>query len=103
MQMVFILGKALLVLLTMPLLAAVVLLKWLAVFLHSCSAWMFYILAGVLFTVAVFSWLAQTEPGTEVVRMLAGSFMIFMIPQIIGGFVVIMERLAGTLYGIWHL
>lgn len=102
-QMVFIFGKALLVLLTMPLLVVAVLLKWFAVFLHSCSAWVFYILAGVLFAVAVFSWLAQTESGMEVVRMLVGSFMIFMVPQIIGGFGVIMERFAGTLYRIRHL
>ena len=40
--------KLVLVMITLPLILAVWLAKWFVVFLHHCSAWIFYLLGSVL-------------------------------------------------------
>ena len=42
-----------LVMITLPLILAVWLAKWFVVFLHHCSAWIFYLLGSVLLATAV--------------------------------------------------
>ena len=53
------LAKLMLILLTLPLLFVVWLLKWFVLFLHCCSAWIFYLLGSVLLATAVLSFLTE--------------------------------------------
>lgn len=49
--------KLMLVMITLPLILAVWLAKWFVVFLHHCSAWIFYLLGSVLLATAILSYL----------------------------------------------
>ena len=80
--------KLVLVIMTLPLILAVWLIKWFVVFLHHCSAWTFYLLCSVVLATAVLSFLMQQSQGIEALQMLTGGFVIFMIPQVVGGVVV---------------
>lgn len=73
---------------TLPLILAVWLIKWFVAFLHHCSAWTFYLLGSVVLATAVLSFLMQQSQGIEALQMLIGGFVIFMIPQVVGGVVV---------------
>ena len=53
--------------------------------LHHCSAWTFYLLGSVVLATAVLSFLMQQPQGIEALQMLIGGFVIFMIPQVVGG------------------
>ncbi|WP_294768774.1 hypothetical protein [uncultured Gemmiger sp.] len=80
--------KLVLAMITLPLILAVWLIKWFVVFLHHCSAWTFYLLSSVVLATAVLSFLMQQSQGIEALQMLIGGFVIFMIPQVVGGVVV---------------
>ena len=80
--------KLVLAMITLPLILAVWLIKWFVVFLHRCSAWTFYLLGSVVLATAVLSFLMQQSQGIEALQMLIGGFVIFMIPQVVGGVVV---------------
>ena len=71
--------KMMLVMITLPLILAVWLAKWFVVFLHHCSAWIFYLLGSVLLATAILSYLMQQSQGMEALQMLIGGFAIFMI------------------------
>ena len=58
--------KLVLVIMTLPLILAVWLIKWFVVFLHHCSAWIFYLLGSVLLATAILSYLMQQSQGMEV-------------------------------------
>ena len=92
-----------LVIITMPLLLAVWLAKWFGVFLHHCAAWIFYLLGSVLLAMAGLSFLIQQLQGMEVLQMLIGGFVIFMIPQVVGGMVVLLELVAVMLWQVWYI
>ena len=81
--------KLMLVMITLPLILAVWLAKWFVVFLHHCSAWIFYLLGRVLLATAILSYLMHQSQGMEALQMLIGGFVIFMIPQVVGGVVVL--------------
>lgn len=95
--------KLMLVMITLPLLLAVWLAKWFVVFLHHCSAWVFYLLGSVILATAVLSYLLQQSQGMEAFQMLIGGFVIFMIPQVVGSIVVLMELAAVMLRQVWHI
>ena len=95
--------KLMLVMITLPLLLAVWLAKWFVVFLHHCSAWIFYLLGSVLLATAVLSYLLQQSQGMEALQMLVGGFVIFMIPQVVGGVVVLLELAAVMLRQVWYI
>lgn len=95
--------KLMLVMITLPLLLAVWLAKWFVVFLHHCSAWVFYLLGSVLLATAVFSYLLQQSQGMEALQMLIGGFVIFMIPQVVGVVVVLLELAAVMLRQAWYI
>ena len=95
--------KLMLVMITLPLLLAVWLAKWLVVFLHHCSAWVFYLLGSVILATAVLSYLLQQSQGMEALQMLIGGFMIFMVPQVAGGVVVLLELAAVMLRQVWYI
>ena len=61
--------KLVLVMITLPLILAVWLAKWFVVFLHHCSAWIFYLLGSVLLATAVLSFLMQQSQGVEALQM----------------------------------
>ena len=61
--------KLILVMITLPLILAVWLAKWFVVFLHHCSAWIFYLLGSVLLATAVLSFLMQQSQGVEALQM----------------------------------
>ena len=86
--------KLMMVMMTLPLILAVWLAKWFVVFLHHCSAWIFYLLGSVLLATAILSYLMQQSQGVEALQMLIGGFVIFMIPQVVGGVVVLLELAA---------
>ena len=95
--------KLMLVMITLPLLLAVWLAKWFVVFLHHCSAWVFYLLGSVLLATAVLSYLLQQSQGMEVLQMRIGGFVIFMIPQVVGVVVVLLELAAAMLRQAWYI
>jgi len=95
--------KLVLVMITLPLLLAVWLIKWFVVFLHHCSAWIFYLLGSVILATAILSYLMQQSQGMEALQMLIGGFMIFMIPQVVGGVVVLLELAAIVLRQVWYI
>lgn len=95
--------KLILVMITLPLILAVWLAKWFVVFLHHCSAWIFYLLGSVLLATAVLSFLMQQSQGVEALQMLIGGFAIFMIPQVVGVVVVLLELAAVMLRQAWYI
>ena len=95
--------KLMMVMMPLPLILAVWLAKWFVVFLHHCSAWIFYLLGSVLLATAVLSYLLQQSQGMEALQMLVGGFVIFMIPQVVGGVVVLLELAAVMLRQVWYI
>ena len=95
--------KLVLVMITLPLILAVWLAKWFVVFLHHCSALLFYLLGSVLFATAVLSFLMKQSQGMEALQMLIGGFVIFMIPQVVGSVVVFLELAAATIRQVWYI
>ena len=95
--------KMMLVMITLPLILAVWLAKWFVVFLHHCSAWIFYLLGSVLLATAILSYLMHQSQGMEALQMLIGGFVIFMIPQVVGGVVVLLELAAVMLRQVWYI
>lgn len=95
--------KLMLVMITPPLILAVWLAKWFVVFLYHCSAWIFYLLGSVLLATAILSYLMHQSQGMEVLQMLIGGFVIFMIPQVVGGVVVLLELAAVMLRQVWYI
>ena len=95
--------KLMMVMMTLPLILAVWLAKWFVVFLHHCSAWIFYLLGSVLLATAVLSYLLQQSQGMEALQMLVGGFVILMIPQVVGGVVVLLELAAVMLRQVWYI
>ena len=93
--------KLVLVIMTLPLILAVWLIKWFV--LHHCSAWFFYLLGSVLLATAILSYLMQQSQGMEVLQMLIGGFVIFMIPQVVGSVVVLLELAAVMLRQVWYI
>lgn len=72
--------KSLVKLVLLPILAAIIILKWVGTFFVFCSAWIFRILAMILFLTAVLSGLMGLEGWPAVWKMLIGAFVIFLIP-----------------------
>lgn len=95
--------KLMMVMMTLPLILAVWLAKWFVIFLHHCSAWIFYLLGSVLLATAVLSYLLQQSQGMEALQMLVGGFVIFMIPQVVGVVVVLLELAAVMLRQAWYI
>ena len=95
--------KLVLVIMTLPLILAVWLAKWFVVFLHHCSAWIFYLLGSVLLATAVLSFLMQQSQGVEALQMLIGGFVIFMVPQVVGSMVILLELAAVMLRQVWYI
>lgn len=95
--------KLILVMITLPLLLAVWLAKWFVAFLYHCSAWIFYLLGSVLLATAILSYLMQQSQGVEALQMLIGGFVIFMVPQVVGGVVVLLELAAVMLRQVWYI
>ena len=95
--------KLMLVMITLPLILAVWLAKWFVVFLHHCSAWIFYLLGSVLLATAILSYLMQQSQEVEALQMMIGGFVIFMIPQVVGGVVVLLELAAVMLRQVWYI
>lgn len=95
--------KLILVMITLPLILAVWLAKWFVVFLHHCSAWIFYLLGSVLLATAVLSYLLQQSQWVEAFQMLIGGFVIFMVPQVVGSMVILLELAAVMLRQVWYI
>ena len=95
--------KLVLVMITLPLLLAVWLAKWFVTFLHHCSAWIFYLLGSVLLATAILSFLMQQSQGVEALQMLIGGFVIFMVPQVVGSMVILLELAAVMLRQVWYI
>ena len=95
--------KLMLVMITLPLILAVWLAKWFVVFLHHCSAWIFYLLGSVLLATAILSYLMHQSQGMDALQMLIGGFVFFMIPQVVGGVVVLLELAAVMLRQVWYI
>ena len=70
---------------------------------YHCSAWFFYLLGSVLLATAILSYLMHQSQGMEALQMLIGGFAIFMIPQVVGGVVVLLELAAVMLRQIWYI
>lgn len=74
--------RLLLKLIFIPVMLAVTLLQWVGIFLTTFSNIIFYILSGIVFLIAILSWVFQIAPGMEVLKMLAIAFAVFIVPHI---------------------
>ncbi len=74
--------RLLLKLILLPVVLAVTLLQWVGIFLTSVSGVIFFILSGLVFLIAVLSWVFQIASGMEVLKMLAIAFAVFIVPHI---------------------
>lgn len=74
--------RILLKLLLLPVVVAVTLLEWVGIFLMSFSSIIFFILSGIVFLIAVLSFIFQIAPGAEVLKMLIIGFVVFIVPHI---------------------
>lgn len=63
----------------------------------------FYLLGSVLLATAILSYLMHQSQGMEALQMLIGGFVIFMIPQVVGGVVVLLELAAVMLRQVWYI
>ena len=70
---------------------------------YHCSAWFFYLLGSVLLATAVLSFLMQQSQGVEALQMLIGGFVIFMVPQVVGSMVILLELAAVMLRQVWYI
>ena len=95
--------KLMLVMITLPLILAVWLAKWFVVFLYHSSAWIFYLLGSVLLATAALSFLMQQSQGVDALQMLIGGFVIFMVPQVVGSMVILLELAAVMLRQVWYI
>ena len=84
-------------LLALPLIIAVTLIPWVAIFLTSFSAILFDLLAGMIFMITLAGLLFGVCTGMEALKMLAVSFAIFIIPQIAEWLI---ERIVDINYGL---
>ena len=64
---------------------------------------LFYLLGSVLLATAILSYLMHQSQGMEALQMLIGGFVIFMIPQVVGGVVVLLELAAVMLRQVWYI
>lgn len=58
---------------------------------------------GVLLVTAMLSFLMQQSQGMEALQMLIGGFVIFMIPQVVGSVIVLLELAAVMLRQAWYI
>ena len=63
----------------------------------------FYLLGSVLLVTAMLSFLMQQSQGMEALQMLIGGFVIFMIPQVVGSVIVLLELAAVMLRQAWYI
>ena len=63
----------------------------------------FYLLGSVLLVTAMLSFLMQQSQGMEALQMLIGGFVIFMIPQVVGSVIVLLELAAVMLRQVWYI
>lgn len=74
--------KLILKIMFVPIVVAITLIQWVAIFLTSFSSVIAYLLSGLFFAIALLSYLMQIATGHEVIVMLITSFVIFIIPNI---------------------
>ena len=67
------------------------------------SEWFFYLLGSVLLATAVLSYFLQQSQGMEALQMLIGGFVIFMVPQVVGSMVILLELVAVMLRQVWYI
>ena len=83
----------------LPVLLIVTLAEWIGIFLTSFASVLFYLLAGLCFILAVFSYLAGICTGPDALRMLAIGFIAFLLPHlaawVIGRIGALKDRLNG--------
>ena len=69
--------------LALPFIAVFTLVQWFGIFLTTFSEVIFHLLAGLIFLIALLSYLLGLCPGTESMQMLAVGFAVFVIPHIV--------------------
>ena len=84
-------------LLALPLITAVTLIQWVAIFLTSFSAILFDLLAGIIFMITLAGLMFGVCTVMEALKMLAVSFVIFIIPRIAEWLI---ERIVDINYGL---
>ena len=75
-----------------PAILAVTTVKWIAVFCGSMTGWIFRILAILTSLTAIVTYLMQISTGREMLRMLIGAFIVFMLPMALAALVAVFEH-----------
>ena len=75
-----VLAKFFVKILLLPCWLALTVLIWFGVFITSFSSALIWLLSGLFFLVAVFSWIAALATGTGVMQMLMIGFVAFALP-----------------------
>ena len=58
---------------------------------------------SVLLATAILSFLMQQSQGVEALQMLIGGFVAFMVPQVVGSMVILLELAAVMLRQVWYI
>lgn len=78
--------------LAVPAITAVTILKWISAFCGSITGWIFRILAIITFLTAIITYLMQMSTGGEMLQMLIGAFIVFMLPMVLAALVAVFEH-----------
>lgn len=69
-------------LLALPLIVVITIIQWVGIFLTGFSEIIFNLFAGLIFLITVIGFAFGVAGGAEALKMLAVSFVIFIIPYI---------------------
>ena len=64
---------------------------------------LYALLGSVLLATAILSFLMQQSQGVEALQMLIGGFVAFMVPQVVGSMVILLELAAVMLRQVWYI
>lgn len=74
--------KLILKLFALPIVVALTMVQWIAIFFTSMSAWIFNTLSFIVFMIACLSYVFQTDSSGEIRTMFITAFVLFIVPNI---------------------
>ena len=81
MWMLGLIGRVVRMMVAAPVYLVILVLRYAALFVIQCSAWIFRLLAGILFLTTIACYLMGLEEGKTILQMLTGSFFVFLLPR----------------------
>ena len=91
--------KLIIRILLLPVRISLTIVQLVVMFITWLSATVFHILSGIICITAILGYGFGQETGTEMIRMLAGGFLLYVLPIIASWFVVWLETIIIILMG----